>query len=86
MIIGVDPAWTVEDNLEIMLRQGLYSKSLATLPRNDNDVEVVNLIARLEDEHEADAVFVDAAFSSLSRRSNYGPAGDHGSIRNLRSE
>lgn len=63
-IIGVDPAWTGDDALEIMLRQGLYSKSLATLPRNDNDVEVANLIARLEDEHQADAVFVDAGYGT----------------------
>lgn len=63
-IIGVDPAWTGDDALEIVLRQGLYSKSLATLPRNDNDVEVANLIARLEDEHRADAVFVDAGYGT----------------------
>lgn len=64
VIIGVDPAWTGDDPLEIMLRQGLYSKSIATLPRNDNDVEVANLIARLEDEHKADAVFVDAGYGT----------------------
>lgn len=64
VIIGVDPAWTGDDSLEIMLRQGLYSKSLASLPRNDNDVEVANLIARLEDEHQADAVFVDAGYGT----------------------
>lgn len=63
-IIGVDPAWTGDDSLEIILRQGLYSKSLATLPRNDNDIEVANLIARLEDEHQADAVFVDAGYGT----------------------
>lgn len=63
-IIGVDPAWTGDDSLEIVLRQGLYSKSLATLPRNDNDIEVANLIARLEDEHHADAVFVDAGYGT----------------------
>lgn len=63
-IIGVDPAWTGDDSLEIVLRQGLYSKSLATLPRNDNDIEVANLIARLEDEHQADAVFVDAGYGT----------------------
>lgn len=63
-IIGVDPAWTGDDSLEIMLRQGLYSKSLATLARNDNDVEVAALIARLEDEHGADAVFVDAGYGT----------------------
>lgn len=64
VILGVDPAWTGDDALEIVLRQGLYSKSLATLPRNDNDVEVANLIARLEDEHQADAVFVDAGYGT----------------------
>jgi hypothetical protein len=63
-IIGVDPAWTGDDKLEIMLRQGLYSKSLASLPRNDNDIEVANLIARLEDEHQADAVFIDAGYGT----------------------
>lgn len=63
-IIGVDPAWTGDDALEIVLRQGLMSKSLASLPRNDNDVQVANLIARLEDEHEADAVFIDAGYGT----------------------
>src|SRR5690606_9833696 len=60
----VDPAWTGDDNIEIVLRQGLYSKSLATLPKNDNDVEIANLIARLEDEHGSDAVFVDAGYGT----------------------
>jgi hypothetical protein len=64
VIIGVDPAWSGDDALEIMLRQGLYSKSLATIPKNDNDVEVANLIARLEDEHKADAVFVDGGYGT----------------------
>ena len=64
VIIGVDPAWTGDDALEIYLRQGLYSKSLATLPKNDNDIEVANLIARLEDEHNADAVFIDAGYGT----------------------
>jgi hypothetical protein len=64
VIIGVDPAWTGDDSLEIVLRQGLYSKSLVTLPRNDNDIEVANLIARLEDEHRADGVFIDAGYGT----------------------
>jgi len=64
VIIGVDPAWTGDDNLEIVLRQGLYSKSLASIPRNDNDVAMANLIARLEVEHNADAVFVDAGYGT----------------------
>ena len=64
VIIGVDPAWTGDDKLEIFLRQGLYSKSLASIPRNDNDVHIANLIARLEDEHQADAVFIDAGYGT----------------------
>lgn len=63
-IIGVDPAWTGVDTVEIVLRQGLMVKSLASLPRNDNDVEVANLIARFEDEEGADAVFVDAGYGT----------------------
>lgn len=64
VIIGVDPAWTGDDPLVIMKRQGLYSKRLATLAKNDNDIEVANLIARLEDEHQADAVFVDGGYGT----------------------
>ena len=63
-IIGVDPAWTGDDKLEIYLRQGLYSKHLLTIPKNDNDVHVANVIARLEDEHQADAVFVDGGYGT----------------------
>lgn len=64
VIIGVDPAWTGDDTLEVYLRQGLYSKHLLTLPRNDNDVQVANHIARLEDEYQADAVFIDAGYGT----------------------
>ncbi len=63
-IIGVDPAWSGEDALEIYLRQGLYSKHLLTLPKNDNDVAVALKIAALEDEYEADAVFVDGGYGT----------------------
>lgn len=63
-IIGVDPAWTGDDALEIMLRQGLYSKSLATVPKNDDDVAIANLIWRLEQEYQADAVFVDGGYGT----------------------
>lgn len=64
VILGVDPAWTGDDSLEIVLRQGLMSRSLVSLPRNDNDIQVANMIARLEDEHGADAVFVDAGYGT----------------------
>jgi len=64
VIIGVDPAWTGDDPLVIYKRQGLYSQRLASIPKNDNDIEVANLIARLEDEHQADAVFVDGGYGT----------------------
>lgn len=64
VIIGVDPAWTGDDMFEIMLRQGNYSKSLRSIPRNDNDIEMAQIIAMLEDEHKADAVFVDAGYGT----------------------
>lgn len=63
-IIGVDPAWSGDDSLEIILRQGLYSKTLASLPKNDNDIEVANLVMRFEDEHRADGVFVDGGYGT----------------------
>lgn len=59
-IIGVDPAWTGDDEFVIYLRQGLYSRRLATFARNDNDIQMAQIIARYEDEERADAVFVDA--------------------------
>lgn len=58
-IIGIDPAWTGDDELVIYLRQGLYSKRLMVMPKNDNDIEVASHLARFEDELKADAVFID---------------------------
>jgi len=58
-IIGVDPAWTGDDELVVYFRQGLYSKLLMKMPKNDNDIEVANHVARFEDELGADAVFID---------------------------
>lgn len=63
-IISCDPAWSGDDELVIGLRQGLAFSILATQPKNDNDVEVANVIARLEDEYRADAVFIDAGYGT----------------------
>jgi hypothetical protein len=63
-IITVDPAWTGDDDLVIAMRQGLYFQILHTMPYNDNDIWVGNLLARLEDEHHADAVFIDGGFGT----------------------
>lgn len=63
-IITCDPAWDGDDELVIGLRQGLAFRILHTQGKNDNDVVVANLISRLEDEHEADAVFIDKGWGT----------------------
>ncbi|HEY0267646.1 MAG TPA: terminase, partial [Methyloradius sp.] len=55
-IITCDPAWEGDDELVIALRQGLAFSILRTMPKNDNDVHVANILANLEDEHRADVV------------------------------
>lgn len=63
-ILTCDPAWEGDDEIVIGLRQGLVFRILETFARNDNDIDVANRLARLEDEHEADAVFVDAGYGT----------------------
>lgn len=63
-ILTCDPAWEGDDELTINLRQGLYFKVLATMPKNDNDLVVAQKLAQLEDEHDADQVFVDGGFGT----------------------
>lgn len=63
-ILTCDPAWEGGDEIVIGLRQGVAYRTLATYERNDNDVDVAARLARLEDEHEADAVFVDAGYGT----------------------
>ena len=64
IIIGVDPAWEGDDELVIFMRQGLYSKVLQTMPKNDNDIHVANVVARYEDELRADAVHIDGGYGT----------------------
>ena len=64
VVIGVDPAWEGDDEFVIVLRQGLMSKILGRYPKNDNDVQMANIVARFEDEHKADAVFVDMGYGT----------------------
>lgn len=64
VIIGVDPAWTGSDFLEIVMRQGYYMKSLASIPKNDDDWRMAQLIAQFEDEYKADAVFIDMGYGT----------------------
>lgn len=63
-IIGVDPAWTGGDTLEIVMRNGYYMKCLATIEKNDDDMRMANLIAQFEDEYKADAVFIDQGYGT----------------------
>ena len=64
VILGCDPAWTGHDSLVVYLRQGLYSKCLLEIPKNDNDTYIAAQLARLEDEHQADAVFIDMGYGT----------------------
>lgn len=63
-ILTLDNSWEGDDEGVIGLRQGLYFRVLATFAKNDNDIEVANKLAALEDEHEADAVFIDAGYGT----------------------
>lgn len=64
VILTCDPAWSGDDELVIGLRQGLSFRVLKTMAKNDNDMWVGALLARLEDEHKADAVFVDGGYGT----------------------
>lgn len=63
-IITCDPAWEGDDELVIGMRQGLHFQILRTIAKNDNDIHVANIIANLEDQHQADAVFIDAGYGT----------------------
>ena len=62
VIIGLDPAWTGSDTLEIVMRQGPFYKHLLTMQKNDNDIHTAGLLARFEDEYHASAVFIDSGY------------------------
>lgn len=64
VILTLDPAWEGDDELVIGKRQGLHFEILRTIPKNDNDIEVATILAHLEDEHGADAVFIDGGYGT----------------------
>jgi hypothetical protein len=64
VILTVDPAWSGDDPLIIAKRQGLKFEILRKIPKNDNDIQIATLLAQLEDEHHADAVFIDAGYGT----------------------
>jgi hypothetical protein len=63
-ILVLDNSWEGDDIGVISLRQGLKFDVLRKFPKNNNDVEIANMLARLEDEHKADAVFVDGGYGT----------------------
>ena len=63
-VLTLDNAWEGDDEGVIGLRQGLKFEVLRTFKKNDNDVVIATLLAQLEDEHKADAVFIDAGYGT----------------------
>lgn len=63
-ILTLDNAWEGDDEGVIGLRQGLKFEILYTFAKNDNDVVIADKLARLEDEHKADAVFIDGGYGT----------------------
>lgn len=64
VILSCDPAWEGDDELVIGKRQGLWYQVLEVIPKNDNDLHIANKLARYEDEHDADAVFIDLGYGT----------------------
>lgn len=64
VILTCDPAWEGDDLLVIGKRQGLAFWILRTIPKNDNDIQIANILGQLEDEHKADAVFIDGGYGT----------------------
>lgn len=64
VVIALDPAWEGDDDLVFIKRQGLRAEVLARMPKNSNDNEVGALLARFEDEHQADGVFIDFGYGT----------------------
>ena len=64
VIIGVDPAWSGEDESAIVLRQGLMMKVLGTYRKMQNDVQLAGYVANFEDQYKADAVNIDLGWGT----------------------
>lgn len=64
VILGVDMAWSGGDATVIYLRQGLYSRKLASYAKNDNDGVIAGKIAAFEDQYQAQAVFIDQGYGT----------------------
>lgn len=63
-VLSVEPSWEGDDEFVIGLRTGLLFEILGTYPKNDNDVQMANIVMRFEDEEKADAVFIDGGYGT----------------------
>jgi hypothetical protein len=63
-VLTVDPAWEGDDEFVIGIRQGLAFRILHKMAKNDNDLVAAQVVARFEDEEQADAVFIDAGYGT----------------------
>lgn len=63
-IIGVDPAFDGGDEFVIYGRQGARAWLLGAYPKNDNDGRMAQILADLEDKHQAQAVFIDKGYGT----------------------
>lgn len=64
VIIGVDPAYSGDDETVIYMRQGLASKLLAKYAKLEDDLKLAGYVAHYEDVYKADAVFVDMGYGT----------------------
>ena len=64
VILGLDASWMGADQLIVYKRQGIYCERLLKISHNGNDIAIANALARLEDEHNADAVFIDMGYGT----------------------
>lgn len=64
VILTLDPAWDGGDEIVIAKRQGLAFSILATYQKNDNDLVIAGYLAHFEDQHKADAVFIDMGYGT----------------------
>lgn len=64
IIIGVDPAYSGDDDAVIYMRQGLHSKFLWSGSKTTDDIVMAKRIADYEDQYGADAVHIDFGFGT----------------------
>lgn len=63
VILSLDSAWN-GDEIVIYMRQGLFSKMLATYRNLQDDIKLAGYLAQFEDQYKADAVFIDFGYGT----------------------